>query len=160
MLVDGSERRQITMHLKEDGSMWSEPNFELDEPMPWRAEVDWHLCARCFPPGEASAEEIEGFEACLDKVHAQISLANQAWVFDRIALGESTMTKAEVVKAGRFGTTHLEKLIRERRLPQPVVSSGRNLWLGSEVRHALAKIAADDTATARVRKTPLNRHQK
>ena len=163
MLADASERRRVDIHTSKDG-LTHVFNFNVTEPLPWRAEVDMAMCSDCFlgsdEERDMSPAESAALAAEIEKIEGELQKSNAAWVFDRIAAGEATMTEEGVLAIAPFGHSHLNKLRKEGRFPQPVLSAGKNIWLASEVRLALAKIAAGDTERAAARQRPLNRHER
>ena len=164
MLSDASERRRVEICRDANGGLKHTFNFDVTEPLPWRAEVDMAMCSDCFlgsdEERDMSPAESAALAAEIEKIQGELQKSNAAWVFDRIAAGEAIMTEEGVLAIAPFGHSHLNKLRKEGRFPQPVISAGKNIWLASEARLALAKIAAGDTERAAARQRPLNRHER
>ena len=164
MLTFGDERRQIWLHRDKAGGITHKATFDLAEPMPWRAEVDLILCSDCFLGDAESRELTPADAAAIDAkiVAMQVKLikSNNAWAIEQIAKGAATLTEAALLARakGIFGSTRLNELRKAGMFPEPVIASGRNVWIESEAAEAIARVVARDTETAAKRRAPLNRY--
>ena len=171
MLVKLHDCWQVVVHRTLDGGSAIEKNFDTGTPIAWSMPVLYKLCDGddCFPETwqDQHREEFERIVAAVTvQVSQELVEANNAWVIQRIRAGEPILTRTDIVgRPGKrgvapFGSTHLDDLRDARRFPEPVIMAGKAVWLQSEVNAALARIAAEDTATPNDRIRPLNRHER
>ena len=120
--------------------------FDPADPLPWWSVIDLKHCGECL--GDATEDERA---AELAKAVQKLSVGHAAWVAHRVGQGAATLTEAQVLERskGKFGGTALGALRREGRFPEPVLVSGRNLWLEDEVMFAIAKFVSDEVLDAR-----------
>jgi predicted DNA-binding transcriptional regulator AlpA len=156
------EPKTVTLHATDDPD---ELTFtyhweDIGEPLPWGMDVNVLVCD-CVP----NPTSPDVLDRAFNKIRNAIQPALDAYRFDQIKNGATTVDRDRVCELLGRENTWLDERIKEGRFPRALYIGNKRVWLEDEVQLAKARIIAEDSAaaakrTASSRHRPLNRHER